>query len=180
MTGKLIHTASNVIAYFITKINDETHFKCYDKVIVPVCILLGYDFKSSVAKNNKGRISLIIDNIASDDLDKIERLKFDCYRYFDTYVHFVIYDEKLFIEHLINMLMDWIIISYHDTIVAFGRENRINHYRLHKMLYQYKLARYIVKNTTLSNVRYKLSKLCAKIRSDETVKKLANMIGEEL
>ena len=180
MTGKLIYIASYDTAYFITKINNETHLRCYHKAVVPVMILLGCEFKGNIVDNTVSNISLNVDNVDSDILDEIKEIAFNHYEYFDLRAYLAIYDKNFFIDYLTNYLIYWMILYYHNTVAVYNKNNRIERFYFDNMLEYYKLAKYIVENTALDNVKHKLNDFCTRIKTDETIKNIANLIGVEL
>ena len=180
MKDKLVYIAPLDTAYFITKINNETHLKCYHKAVVPVMILLGCEIEGNIVDNAVGDISLIIDNVNSDILNEIKEIAFNRYEYFELRVRLALYDKNFFIDYLTNDLIYWMISYYHTVVVAYNKNNRIDRFNFDNMLGHYELAKYIVENTTLDNVKHKLNDFCTRIKTDETIKNIANLIGVEL
>jgi len=180
MKGKLIYTSPNSVAYFITKINNETHLKSYYKVIVPVVILLGYEFEKDITNNAKDNVSIIVNNVNIDVLNRIEKMLFICYEYFESRIHLLVYNKDLYIEYLTNELIYWTALYYYHTITAYKNINKSGRFSFENMLKHYKLAKYIIENTTLDSVKRKLDELCTRIRTDKIIKETASVFGCKL
>jgi len=92
----------------------------------------------------------------------------------------LVYNKDLYIEYLTNELIYWTALYYYHTITTYKNINKSDRFSFENMLEHYKLAKYIIENTTLDGVKHKLDELCTRIRTDKIIKEIANCIGCKL